>query len=303
MDINKKIKGLVFGAAIGDALGFISEFKNRDKLEKYIEELKNNKLSTLTHRTYPIDYPYGQYSDDTQFSLLLIKNILDHNDLKPKEYFNLLKSEFQKNNLVGIGSNTRKLLSDVTNNINNSSNGSIMRTYPIGLLFPKDDILMKAKLQSKITHDHPDAIEACQIFSMLVYKILNNQGYTNLLKKKIDIKFLDLTIEEFISFAKKNYHRDNWNYIPPGATITLLAAIYAFHNSKDFDECLFTGLFLGGDTDSVASLACGLKGLSLGFNSIPEKFRNIPFDQENKVDELNNVVLKIEKYREKNNIE
>ena len=202
-----KIKGLIFGAAIGDALGFIAEYQSRDLLEKYIQELKGGELKTLTSRTYPKTYPYGQYSDDTQFSTLLLENILNNKTVDKAKYLQILKEEFLKNNLVGLGSNTKKILSGTSNKVNNSSNGSIIRTYPVGLLIP---------------------------------------------------------------------------------------------NSSDFKECLYNSLYLGGDTDSVASLACGLKGLKLGFNSIPKEFQNIPYDQENKVTYLNKLSERVSEYLKSN---
>lgn len=279
MSFLNKTKGLVFGAAVGDAIGFIAEYQNRELLEKFIQELFNGELKTLTHRTYPKDYSFGQISDDTQFSLILLENLFNYNTLNEKAYLDSLKDSYSQNKLVGLGKNTKKILSNQSNLTNNSSNGSLMRSYPIGAFFKSEEEIKKySKLQSQITHNHEESILASQVYALTIFDLMKNKDkesvrkrWNNLLK---DISWLDFSLEEFISYLQKNYKRDKWDYVPPGALVSIKACLYSFYNSDKFNDCLRLSLFLGGDTDTVSSLSCGLMGLDKGYSSIPKKWVN-----------------------------
>ena len=280
-----KIKGLIYGSAIGDSIGFISEYKSRSDLNIFINEFFKGKLKTITHRTYPKDYKFGQYSDDTQFSILLLEHFLKYRHFNSQKYFSELKDLYSKNQLIGLGSNTRKLLSGDSINTTNSSNGSLMRSYPVGLFFQdKNEILFNARLQSMMSHNHQEAISACQCYSIIISQILKDSSKETLkdeLKNYVNINILSLSFDDFISFVQKNYYRKNWEYIAPGATVTLYAALYSYYNSNNFKDCLKIALSLGGDTDTVASLSCGLAGVTYGFNSIPKEWITIPYDENN----------------------
>ena len=65
---------------------------------------------------------------------------------------------------------------------NNMSNGSVMRSWTVGLLFDNlQDIVQYSKNQSILTHNHHDAI-SCSIY---IAKIMNY--LINLNNQKIDI--------------------------------------------------------------------------------------------------------------------
>lgn len=64
-----------------------------------------SEIFLVKNRTYPKIYEFGQYSDDTQFSKLLIQSYI--NKVSFKE---LLVQEYKKDNLIGLGKNTKKLL-------------------------------------------------------------------------------------------------------------------------------------------------------------------------------------------------
>lgn len=302
-----KIKGLIFGSAIADALGFICEYKKRDELEKYVEELFDGELKTITHRTHPINYQFGQYSDDTQFSLLLLTHLINRNRLNPKIFLKDLKNEYAKGFLVGLGGNTKKLLSEKSSDTNNSSNGSLMRSYPIGLFYNNEkEILLNSKKQSSITHSHKDAILASQCYAVTVHLLLNNQNKKTILNKWTNyfssLDWLEYTKEDFIGHLKENYTRKGWEYVPPGAEVSIKAALYCFYNTNSYEECLKESLLLGGDTDTVASLSCGLMGLCLGFYGIPNEWRNILIDKGvNQTKYLESIAEEIFHYIRKNN--
>jgi ADP-ribosylglycohydrolase len=292
MKKQEQISGAILGAAIGDALGFIIEKKTQNEAHIFVSELKNNELTTYTHRTFPSEYKFGQYSDDTQFSILLIKSLIEHKSFKKEDYLAKLLHAYSNKNLIGLGSNTRKIFNayiikdEVEELIKISSNGSVMRSWAIGLFY-KDakDIWKHSKDQSALTHNSEEAILACSVMALMISASLNNPTMTKeyflgQVKPHINTDFLLLKPNEFYSYIRDEHYHPDWDLIPPGAMVTLKAVLYSVYNNfASFSDALLFSLSLGGDTDSVASLVGALMGTRLGINSIPSNWINIPVDK------------------------
>ena len=55
---------------------------------------------------------------------------------------------------------------------------------------------------------------------------------------------------------------------------SLEASIWCFMNSSSYKECVLKAVNLGGDTDTIASIAGGMAGIYYGFETIPEEWIN-----------------------------
>ena len=316
-----KIQGSLIGGAIGDAIGFIIEKKPYDTVVVFCKHLENNEY-LIKNRTYPQIYQFGQYSDDTQFSRLLIESHLNNQSFKA-----LLLKNYKTNKLIGLGKGTSNLLKfwnkypdqeptfELTNNM---SNGSVMRSWTVGLLFDNlQDIVQYSKNQSILTHNHHDAI-SCSIY---IAKIMNY--LINLNNQKIDIDSI-IKLADHDSLLRKimiygRYHLKqpedlkkycttdicpDWNGVPPLAIPTTVAVVLTFINNldKDFKTTLINGLLCGGDTDTVCSVLGALKGATVGLDQINNQYRNIIHDQnEYKEDYFIDLSNKIYNFKIKNN--
>ena len=69
------------------------------------------------------------------------------------------------------------------------------------------------------------------------------------------------------------------------AVSTLDAALWAFENSKSFEEGMILAVNLGGDADSIGAVYGQLAGAWYGFSQIPERWINSIKDQ-GKIDQL-----------------
>lgn len=296
MDKENKIKGCIVGGAIGDSLGLIVEKKTYEETQTFVKELSQNHLKTFTNRTYPITYRQGQISDDTQFSLHLIESLLEYQKFNAQDYQNRLVRAYISNELVGIGKNTKKIFESIIKNestvqlLNNSSNGALMRAYVMGLFYRSSNVIQPySDEQSKLTHDHFDSIISCRIIAKSIsyllhtpnstIKDLRSKVWSSNDSKLLDLSFLDLSDSQFLEHIKNNYSRDGWEYVPPGAIVTLKAALYSAYHSQSFEEAIYRGISLGGDTDTVASLIGSLMGVHVGYNKLPQKWANNLYDQ------------------------
>lgn len=293
MDKLTKIQGALIGGAIGDAIGFIVEKKPIVVVQEFANTLSRTGEYTIPFRTYPKDYEFGQYSDDTQFSKLLI---LAHLEQKP--YLQYLLADFKSDKLIGLGKNTRTILSHYLNKpdevvevklLDNISNGSLMRTGVVGLLYHKEsELKYHSRSHSQLTHNTPDALNACELLSSVVSQLIEGINPHKIVEKfSPEMKHLILkgmwthSPEELRKeILKRTDLAKEWQGVPPLAQDTLHAALVSFmkFHDKSYKELLIHTLSLGGDTDSTCSIAGALWGACNGVDKIDAEFRYIIHD-------------------------
>ncbi|MEF3254018.1 MAG: ADP-ribosylglycohydrolase family protein, partial [Deferribacterales bacterium] len=63
---------------------------------------------------------------------------------------------------------------------------------------------------------------------------------------------------------------------PSGYVVsTLQTAVWLNLESMSFEEILAKTLIIGGDTDTIAAIACAIAGTIYGYNSIPDYLKNM----------------------------
>lgn len=140
------------------------------------------------------------------------------------------------------------LLSDSPRPYNSSSNGAAMRASPIGWIAKDLEwALSEAKRSAEVTHDHPSGIKGAQAVAAAVFLARTEKNKT-ILKSLLANQFgYDLT--RSISKIRQRY------YFTTSSEATVPEAILAFLESKSFEDALRKAISLGGDSDTLASMA------------------------------------------------
>lgn len=142
-----------------------------------------------------------------------------------------------------------------------AGNASLKRTAPIPIAYKKlDDVIELSGLQSNLTHFDKKAKEACQLYSYLLFELLNgtkkNKALENIFSKHLYYgEYKDRGVLKKI---------DNPSYAPE----SLLATITIFYHSKSFEEG-FTILNKIDNGNEFANILGSLLGLYYGSRSIP----------------------------------
>jgi ADP-ribosyl-[dinitrogen reductase] hydrolase len=248
--------------AQGDAYGAGFEFCNKliicrdHDMTKYHDSREDNIRA-------------GQYTDDTQMTLAISELVLkednwDHDLIS--EYF--IRS-FKRDEREGYASGFYSLLMEVNSGkefnekILNSSirNGAAMRSVPIGLYSDKENLLNKAKMQAEVTHDTEEGIYSSQVVALAAHYFIYNLG-----KKDGLQSFLENELGRKINNKKETQCECD-------AIDTIDAVITVLENSTSLYEIIDKSVRLGGDTDSVASIACGIASFSDEFDKkLPDFF-------------------------------
>lgn len=287
----EKIKSVMLGHAIADALGVPVEFCDRESLEK------NPVTEMRGFGSYNV--PAGCWSDDTSMALCaldsLAKGILDYNDIMRnfcKWYYN---KEFTPTGVVfDIGGTCFNAISnyfDLGYAVNkcgladekSNGNGSLMRIHPFVLYayykgVEDDEFIDMISKASSLTHAHQCSVDGCIIYSYILKELLDNPCKVSIYKGLNKAKNkLNSSIPYYHKLYYKDFASTNKKNIKSGGYVvdTLEAAIWCLLTTENYSECVLKAVNLGNDTDTVAAVAGGLAGLLYGFNSIPQNWLNI----------------------------
>ena len=292
IDFTDKIKAVLTGVAVGDALGVPVEFKTRQEIKK------NPVTDMMGYGTYPV--PPGTFSDDSSMSFCLAEVLTEKFDL------NLIGKNFVKwytrnywtatGHAFDIGLATRKAIEKISEgvspdlaggaDVSSNGNGSLMRIAP--LLFyvienPVEERFEITRQVSSITHRHIRSVIACFYYLEFAYQLLEGRDkleiYNNL---KIGMpEFLNSIsidpneIAEFDRLLKQNIYELPENKISSGGYVvhTLEACIWCLLKTDNYRDAVLRAVNLGEDTDTTAAVTGGLAGLLYGLEGIPEAWR------------------------------
>ena len=291
----EKIKAVMIGHAVGDALGVPVEFCSREEIaEDPVTDMRG-------FGSYPV--PAGAWSDDTSMSLCaldsLSKGVIDHDEIMDNFVRWASNDEFTPTGeMFDIG---RTCLTAIRNFLevdgrpalecgltdeHSNGNGSLMRIHPFALYaFVKGGTLGKSldiiREGSIMTHAHPRTIYACGIYAMVFWEVLKGADKVKVLSEieNAAVLFDGIYPEESDhfewAFHKKLASKSADEISSSGYVVhTLEAALWCLLTTNSYKECVLKAVNLGEDTDTVAAVAGGLAGAMYGYDAIPEEWRN-----------------------------
>lgn len=297
-----KLKAMVYGLAVGDALGVPYEFKSRYAMEK------NPCTGMVGGGTH--GQPAGSWSDDTSMTLCLL-DATDYGtgtvDLE-KTARNFISwmdcGKFTAlGNLFDIGNTTWKAIRNMRGKKaaelpkcgitgNHDGNGALMRISP---LVPLVDGRPMAEWRPMVadavtmTHGNRLNVVACLFYCAFMGQLWNGKEKREALGKTailFDGLFRDepewprirKAIMEHASPSGKN----GTARVNAGGFVvkTLSASICCLMRAGCYGDAVLAAVNLGGDTDTTAAVTGSMAGLCFGFESIPEKWVNALLNRE-----------------------
>jgi len=279
VDLEKKLRGYLFGSACGDALGRPVELLSLEQIkteygEKGILEL-------------PSDSPW---TDDTQLMLVLARALVLGAEREPSELMNILTEEFVRwldEPDLGAGATSKgaalRLKEGVCwqdSGLESKTCGSLMRVGIVGFIYRKDPekLLEVASLSGKITHYHPtsdaasiagayavklalDGVKPVDMFAPLLEVTGGiSEEFTEAFKGAHDLAFGDLGDEEALREIGPGWYAEE---------TFALAYFCMLRYPDDYKKALRTAVNITGDSDSVGCVAGGILGARLGIDALP----------------------------------
>lgn len=286
MDIQDKIKGVLFGGAIGDALGLGTEFMTKAEVAKYYPNGLHN-YSQIIQDYHRCRWQKGDWTDDTDMMLCIANSIIENADIIPLHIANEFYVWLKESRAMGIGRNTYNVLTfpqykDYPNKAaemvwkmsrcKSAANGGIMRTSIIGLW--KKDVEEYAADVCRLTHYDPRCVGSCVIVSLLIHSLIYKKeaiplGQLIEIGNRYDERIKDYLLLIQADSLESLYLDDD----TMGYTLkTMAAAIWCLYHCNSFEKGLLTIVNAGGDADTNATVACSLLGAKFGYGAIPEQY-------------------------------
>ncbi|MBI3299433.1 MAG: ADP-ribosylglycohydrolase family protein [Elusimicrobia bacterium] len=216
----------MLGAIVGDMIGSRFERNNVKRL------------------SFPLFVEDCRFTDDSVLTFAVADCVLNGSD-----YAATIRRYAREYPDRGYGSQFLDWsLSDSAGPYNSYGNGSAMRVSPIGFAYDSEEtVLEEAYKSAAVTHDHPEGLKGAQAVALAVF-LARTVGDKELIRKRIKVQFgydLDRTIESI----RPTYE---FNASCQGS---VPEAIIAFLDSENFEDAVRKAVSLGGDTDTIASMA------------------------------------------------
>ena len=281
-----KLKGTIYGQAIGDALGLGTEgMTDEDMAWKYPNGIRH--YSDIFQDRHRKRWKIGDWSDDTDMMLCIANAVIKD---KGVNYTSIARNfkEWADGEPMGIGETTYKVLSfgdyvekpfDASKMLwemshqKSAANGGVMRTSIVGL-FPKAVEECAVNI-CRLTHYDPRCVGSCAIVSLLIHSLVYEEEKLSY-HKIVDIaQKYDSRIREYIDLSLNTDIRalesQDWDSV--GYTLkTLAAGLWAYWNASSFEEGLLSVVRAGGDADTNAAVACAILGAKFGISAIPQEY-------------------------------
>lgn len=279
--LTDRIKGVLVGAATGDALGAPVEFTHPEPGTLVLEMTGGGVFN----------WAPGEWTDDTSMTLAVAQAAAHHRDISTGAGLNKVAAGFKQwydSQPPDVGSQTASVLrhptrkaKKMTANADNiygrkAGNGSLMRTSPVALATLHDSdiaLIRTASAVNDLTHNDPDARIACSLWSFAIRHVIHYGSFEGA------HMFIDLFLTTTEQARWRTIMREAENGIMPeggsnGWVIGALAAAWwAVSSSDSFEETMWMAILEGGDTDTVACIAGALAGAKYGASAIPARWR------------------------------
>lgn len=235
----------MLGAIIGDIAGSIYEFNN------------------IKTTDFPIIGDDCFFTDDTVMTIAVAEALLrgERNDIKTeKEMVKSFKKYGKLYPDVEYGSRFKEwLTSSEQKPYGSFGNGSAMRVSPVAWFFHSLEKVEKyAEISAKVTHDHEEGIKGAKATAAAIFLARNGRS-KDYIKRYIELKYkydFSKTLDEI----RLDYKFDET------CQGTVPVALRVFFESESFEDTLRNAISLGGDSDTLAAIACSV---AEGFYPIP----------------------------------
>lgn len=282
-------QGALVGAAIGDAFG--APFEGR---RGQIDGHEVDKVVARGSAESPLPI-----TDDAVMTIGVAESLLARGDLDEDHLASTFASAYAQEPWRGYGGGAASLLRQIAagedwrhaaaqqfGGQGSFGNGAAMRSAPFGVVAAGDPkrAAALAGRAARVTHTHPLGVEgaaaqAAAVALLVAFpadEALDGAGLVAALGQLLTEPQLIVALESaadlaFLRASPSEISRTLGNGV--SALEAVPAALCAFlRHSSSFADAVRFAISLGGDTDTIASMAGALAGARLGYSAIPTEW-------------------------------
>ena len=261
-----KIRGALFGVAVGDALGAPLEFMKPAEIKaKY----GPNPVREMVGGGW-LNVAPGEVTDDTDMTMAVAfgildfpkfpipaigKNFIEWYNSKPKDIGATCAKSIELENEYGWKQAARIVAEE--NNGRSGGNGALMRTVYTGLYYDMDQLEAQTAAIAEMTHHDVISTHCCIDYAMMVHRSVKKYTKTADMRDYIRL-WLDLND---MPINPSGWSKDSMN-----------CALWSIAETNCFEDAVVRAVNLGGDADTIGAITGGLAGAIYGYKAIPERW-------------------------------
>lgn len=264
-----RIKGGIYGVAVGDALGGTTEFMTEQEIKEkhgYLTEIIGGGVWSLEP---------GEVTDDTMMTLCVADGILENTE-EPVEAIGRFFKEWYQSRPKDIGNIIRRVFEQFEGDWfeaafiahmdmgQSGGNGSLMRCLPVALAYKElSDIDRVTIMQSRMTHYDPRCAEVCVMYNRIAHRLLQGEDLVTSIKAEIAGSEYEESIKSLPDCPPSGFvvHTFRW-------------VLHILLHTTTFEEVVQKAANLGGDSDTIGAIPGGLAGIYYSYEGIPAKYKN-----------------------------
>lgn len=303
MELQARFTGCLVGGLLGDAIGAPVEAESAAYIRKTFGCVDDILALERVEELLGAYWTVGRYTDDTQMTVCVAEWLLHDGPQDGRKLLARFSEAFRP--ARRYGSSTAGILQAFEEHqdewrslatlmfpAGSYGNGSAMRVAPIGCLYYRDPpALFKAcRISSLTTHSHPLAIQGATLQASAVAALIRSgdklevdrylQGLEVVLKRLAREGPEPVAYHQALDAIARGLDAGH----EPGRLAEVLGtgleakesvpmALYCFLSAHhSFEQVIEQAVFLGGDTDTIASMAGSLSGAHLGQKALPPRW-------------------------------
>lgn len=235
------------------------------------------------------DPPRLLYTDDTAMTLSVGESLLECGGFDGDDLARRFVDEYRREPHRGYGGGIVTVFDRVHRGVpwseaaarqfggtGSYGNGGAMRVTPAALFgYPDlDRVVDLAVATARVTHTHPVGVDGAVAQAVSVHLALVDADDTRFigeLEARLQTDEFQLGLKSLTRALERA--DDEWAVLQLGhgvaADRSVLTALYCFLRSGDFERTVLRGLAVGGDTDTITSMAAAIAGARDGEAAIP----------------------------------
>lgn len=224
----------MLGTIVGDIVGSVYESRN----------IKSMDFELFSERS--------RFTDDSIMTLAVAKWLTDDKNHSLEYLIDCMQDLGKKYPNAGYGGTFIEWLNvEKPQPYYSWGNGSAMRVSPIGIYAKTlDEALALAALSASVSHNHPEGIKGAQAIAASIF--LCKEGKSKVEIKKYLEKSFGYDLNRTTDEIRPNYDFD------VSCQGSVPEAITVFLEGNSFEEVLRLAISLGGDSDTIACMACSI---------------------------------------------
>lgn len=312
-----KVLGVLYGMAIGDAMGMPPELWSRKRVKAHYGEITGF-LDGCPDNAISYQYMAGQFTDDTGQALAILDSLMETEFVPSGQNIAMHILEWAKkenafeNNILGPtskvalklfgeGKSAREFSDEAV------SNGAAMRIPPIGALFMperKEALCQYVAEVSQVTHTSDVTIAGASMIAMAVASAVSYGDRKRMIEDALLVEEyamslgastvspslgartqLGIRLADTYASDAETFLETLYNLVGAGVNISesVPAALAMAYYSFDVKKCALLCANLGGDTDTIGAMATAICGGAKGFREIPKDYVRM-IEKANQVD-------------------